>query len=110
VVVFGVGLLSCAVANIPLTAAVLPVIEYLTGNIPSAANKILYYGLSMGAAMGGNGLLISGETNLMTAGIAQRAGYPISFKKFARLGIPVTLLTLLVGSLWLLFRFEVLGG
>jgi Na+/H+ antiporter NhaD/arsenite permease-like protein len=110
VVIFGVGLLSFAVANIPLTAAVLPVIEYLTGNIPSAANKILYYGLSMGAAMGGNGLLISGETNLMTAGIAQRVGYPIKFKKFARLGIPVTLLTLLVGSLWLLIRFEVLGG
>jgi Na+/H+ antiporter NhaD/arsenite permease-like protein len=110
VVVFGVGLLSFAVANIPLTAAVLPVIEYLTGNIPSAANKILYYGLSMGAAMGGNGLLISGETNLMTAGIAERVGYPITFKKFARIGIPVTLLTLLIGSLWLLFRFEVLGG
>jgi Na+/H+ antiporter NhaD/arsenite permease-like protein len=110
VVVFGVGLLSFVVANIPLTAAVLPVIEYVSGNIPSAANKILYYGLSMGAAMGGNGLVISGETNLMTAGIAARVGYPISFKKFARIGIPVTLLTLLVGSLWLLFRFEVLGG
>jgi len=60
--------------------------------------------------MGGNGLLIGGETNLMTAGVAERAGYPLSFGKFAKVSIPVTLMTLLIGSLWLLFRFEVLGG
>ena len=58
----------------------------------------------------GNGFLIGGETNLMTAGVAERAGYPLSFAKFAKVSIPVTLLTLLVGSLWLLLRFEVLGG
>ncbi|NDJ77685.1 MAG: hypothetical protein GYB65_15645 [Chloroflexi bacterium] len=110
-IAFGVGLLSFAIANIPLAASMLPVVEYLSGNISGAAsNKILYYSLSMGAAMGGNGLLIGGETNLMTAGVAERAGYPLSFGKFARVSVPVTLLTLLVGSLWLLFRFEVLGG
>ena len=111
VMVFGVGVLSFAIANIPLAASMLPVVQYLSGNIAGAsANKILFYSLSMGAAMGGNGLLIGGETNLMTAGVADRAGYPLSFSKFARVSIPVTLLTLLVGSLWLLFRFEVLGG
>ena len=111
VVVFGVGLLSSVIANIPLAASMLPVVQYLSGNISGAtSSKILYYGLSMGSAMGGNGLLIGGETNLMTAGVAQRAGFPLSFKSFARVSIPVTLLTLLVGSLWLLFRFEVLGG
>ncbi len=110
-ITFGVGLLSFVVANIPLAASMLPVVEYLSGNIPGAAqSKILYYSLSMGSAMGGNGFLIGGETNLMTAGVAERAGYPLSFGKFARVSVPVTLLTLLVGSLWLLFRFEVLGG
>jgi Na+/H+ antiporter NhaD/arsenite permease-like protein len=111
VVVFGVGVLSFFVANIPLAASMLPVVEYLSGNVSGAAsNKILYYGLSMGAAMGGNGFLIGGETNLMTAGVADRAGYPLSFGNFAKVSVPVTLLTLLAGSLWLLFRFEVLGG
>ena len=111
VIVFGVGLLSFSIANIPLAASMLPVVEYLSGNITGAVdNKILYYGLSMGSAMGGNGFLIGGETNLMTAGIAERAGYPLSFGKFAKVSIPVTLLTLLIGSLWLLFRFKILGG
>lgn len=111
VITIGVGLLSFSIANIPLAASMLPVVQYLSGNIPGAAsNKILYYSLSMGAAMGGNGLLIGGETNLMTAGVVARAGYPISFTRFAKVSVPTTLLTLLVGSLWLLFRFEVLGG
>lgn len=111
VTVLGVGFLSFSIANIPLAASMLPVVEFLSGNVSgTASNKILYYGLSMGAAMGGNGFLIGGETNLMTAGIAERAGYPLSFSKFAKVSVPVTLLTLLVGSLWLLFRFEVLGG
>lgn len=111
IITFGVGVLSFAIANIPLAASMLPVVEFLSGNISGAAqNKILYYSLSMGAAMGGNGLLIGGETNLMTAGVADRAGYPLSFGQFARVSIPVTLITLLVGSAWLLVRFEILGG
>lgn len=111
VITFGVGLLSFSIANIPLAASMLPVVEYLSGNISGAAsNKILYYGLSMGAAMGGNGFLIGGETNLMTAGVAERAGYPLKFGRFAKVSVPVTIITLLIGSLWLLIRFEVLGG
>ena len=111
VITLGVGFLSFSIANIPLAASMLPVVQYLSGNVTGAAsNKILYYSLSMGAAMGGNGFLIGGETNLMTAGVAERAGYPLSFGKFAKVSIPVTVLTLLVGALWLLFRFEVLGG
>lgn len=109
--VFGGGLLSFAVASIPLTAAMLPVVEFLSGRVPGATtSKALYYGLSMGTGLGGNGLLIGGETNLMTAGVADRAGFRVTFASFARVGIPTTLLSLLVGSLWLLLRFEILGG
>jgi Na+/H+ antiporter NhaD/arsenite permease-like protein len=109
--VFGGGLLSFAVASIPLTAAMLPVVEFLSGRVPGATtSKVLYYGLSIGTGLGGNGLLIGGETNLMTAGVADRAGFRVTFASFARVGIPTTLLSLLVGSLWLLLRFEVLGG
>lgn len=109
VVVFGFGLLSFFVATIPLTASMLPVVDYLSGNL-GLSSKVLYYGLAIGASFGGNALLIGGETNLMTAGVAERAGYAISFKHFAQVGLPVTFLTLLVGCLWLLLRFEVFGG
>ncbi len=110
VIVFGVGTFSTAVANIPLAASMLPVVDYLTGTIPGAGNQVLYYALSMGAAMGGNGLLIGGEANLVTAGITEQAGSPISFADFLKVGLPVTYLTLAAGFLWLLLHFVVLSG
>ena len=109
-IVFGVGTLSTVIANIPLAASMLPVVEFLTGSIPGASNQVLYYSLSMGAAMGGNGTLVGAEANLVTAGITEQAGSPISFAEFLKVGLPVTYLTLTVGFLWLLFRFLVLGN
>ena len=110
VIVFGVGTLSVAIANIPLAASMLPVVEFLSGNIPAASNQVLYYALSMGAALGGNGLLIGAEANLVTAGITQQAGSKISFGEFLRIGLPITYITLTAGFLWLLLRFIVLGS
>ncbi|HSM56769.1 MAG TPA: SLC13 family permease [Candidatus Sulfomarinibacteraceae bacterium] len=109
VLVFGVGTLSTLVANIPLAASLLPVVEFLTGSVPGAHSKALYYALSMGAAMGGNGFLIGAEANLVTAGITEQAGTPISFGEFLRIGLPVTYLTLLAGFLWLMLWFVVIG-
>jgi Na+/H+ antiporter NhaD/arsenite permease-like protein len=104
-IVFGVGTLSTLVANIPLTASILPIVRILTNSIPGAQSLVLYYALSMGAAMGGNGFLIGGEANLVTSGITDQTDYPISFKEFLKIGLPVTYLTLAVGFIWLLIRF-----
>jgi len=112
-IVLGVGTLSTAIANIPLAASMLPVVEFLSGTVPGAPgahSKVLYYALSMGAAMGGNGLLIGGEANLVTAGIAEQAGTPISFREFMKVGLPVTYITLAAGFLWLVVRFVLMGG
>jgi len=105
IMVFGVGTLSTVIANIPLAASMLPVADFLTATIPGANSKALYYALSMGAAMGGNGTLIGAEANLVTSGITQQAGRPMSFGKFLAVGLPVTYLTLGVGFLWLLLHF-----
>ncbi len=105
VMVFGVGTLSVAIANIPLAASMLPVADFLTMSIPGTQSKVLYYALSMGAAMGGNGTLVGAEANLVTAGITAQAGRPISFGAFLKIGLPATYLTLIIGFLWLLVRF-----
>jgi len=104
-IVFGVGTLSVAIANIPLAASMLPIVEFLSGSVPGASNKVLYYALSMGAAMGGNGLLVGGEANLVTAGITAQTNTPISFKEFMKIGLPVTYITLAIGFLWLMVHF-----
>ncbi len=109
VVIWSGALLSTVIANIPFTAAMLPVIGFLTGTVPGAESKALYYCLSVGSAMGGNGSLIGASANMVTAGIAERAGYPISYGYFLRKGFPALLITVGLSTGWLLLRFLVLS-
>ncbi|RME46071.1 MAG: citrate transporter [Chloroflexi bacterium] len=97
--------MSMMVDNIPFAAAMLPVVGFLTSQIPGAENRMLFFALSVGAAMGGNGTLIGSSPNLVAAGIAERAGYPITYGTFLKYGLPATIVTVAVGTLWLLIRF-----
>ena len=99
------AILSMVIANIPFTAAMLPVIAYLTLVIPGAESKVLFYCLSIGAAMGGNGSLIGASANMITAGIAERAGYKITYKYFLKKGFPALVITVSLALLWLFIRF-----
>ena len=109
VVIWASALLSTIIANIPFTAAMLPVIAYLTSTIPGADTKVLYYCLSVGAAMGGNGSLIGASANMVTAGISERAGYPITYVYFLRKGLPALFITVGLATVWLFVRFVVLA-
>jgi Na+/H+ antiporter NhaD/arsenite permease-like protein len=105
VIIWVGALLSGVIANIPFTAAMLPVMGYLTRTIPGASSKVLFYGLSVGSAMGGNSSLIGASANMVTAGITERAGYPISYVTFLKVGLPATMITVAMGMIWLLIRF-----
>ena len=96
---------SAVVDNIPFTAAMLPVVGSLTGHIPAAGDKSLFYCLSVGSAFGGNGSLIGSSPNLVTAGIAERAGYPITYVYFLKKGLPALIITVALAGLWLLIHF-----
>jgi Na+/H+ antiporter NhaD/arsenite permease-like protein len=109
-VVWFSALLSSVIANIPFTAAMLPVIGYLSATVPGAQSKVLFYCLSVGSAMGGNGSLIGASANMITAGISERSGQPITYAYFFKKGFPAMLLTVGLATLWLLLRFLVLGG
>lgn len=107
VVIWSSAVLSTIIANIPFTAAILPVVAFLTATIPGADNKVLFFCLSVGSAMGGNGSLIGASANMVTAGIADRAGFPVTYAYFFRKGFPALLITVGLATLWLLFRFLV---
>ncbi len=105
VLVWSAALLSGVIDNIPFAATMLPVVGYLTRTIPGAESGVLWYALSVGAAMGGNSTLIGASPNLVTAGISERAGYRITYLNFLKVGLPATILTVIVGTIWLLIRF-----
>jgi len=97
---------SAIVANIPFTVAALPVADYLTQTISGASGSgIIYWGLVLGADLGGNATILGSAPNIVAIGLLAQAGYRLSFKRFARDGIIVTLITLALASIWLLVRY-----
>jgi Na+/H+ antiporter NhaD/arsenite permease-like protein len=96
---------SAIIANIPFTAAIVPVTVFLTQTIPGAENNVLYWALALGAGLGGNATYIGSAPNIVAAGIMDRAGYRITFGEFSRIGVPITFVTVLVPTIWILIRY-----
>jgi Na+/H+ antiporter NhaD/arsenite permease-like protein len=99
------ALASALVANIPFTAAIVPVAVFLTRNIPGAENDVLYWSLALGAGLGGNATYIGSAPNIVAMGVLDRAGFRLKFADFSRVGVPVTFVTLLVPTLWIVVRY-----
>jgi Na+/H+ antiporter NhaD/arsenite permease-like protein len=99
------GIASGIVANIPFTVAALPIADYLTATIPGAENGVLYWALILGADLGGNSTYLGSAPNIVAVGLLAQAGYRLSFGRFMRDGVPVTLVTLVLATLWLLIRY-----
>jgi Na+/H+ antiporter NhaD/arsenite permease-like protein len=96
---------SAIVANIPFTSAIVPVTVFLTQTIPGAENNVLYWALALGACLGGNATYIGSAPNIVAMGILDRAGYRLKFSEFSRVGVPITIVTVLVPMLWIFVRY-----
>jgi len=93
---------SAIIDNIPFTATMLPIVAYLTEVIPGAQGGVLWWALALGACLGGNGTMIGASANVVTVGMAERAGYPISFVKYLKAVFIPTVVTVLLCMVWLL--------
>lgn len=96
------AILSAIVDNIPFTATMLPIVAYLTGVIPGAEGGVLWWALALGACLGGNGTMIGASANVVTVGMAERAGYPISFMEYAKVAFLPMVVTIVLSMGWLL--------
>jgi len=99
------GVASGIVDNIPFTVASLPIADYLTSTISGAENMVLYWALILGADLGGNATILGSAPNIVAVGLLGQAGYRLSFGRFMRDGVPVTIATLLMATIWLLIRY-----
>jgi Na+/H+ antiporter NhaD/arsenite permease-like protein len=106
-VMWGSALASGIVDNIPFTATMIPVIREfaLTEGLSEAEVRPLWWALAIGADFGGNLTLIAASANVVVAGMSERAGRKISFLKFMAYGIPVTLISLVVATPYVLLRY-----
>jgi len=70
--------------------------------------KPLVWSLSLGACLGGNMTLVGASANLVTAGSAEHSGFPIKFGQFMRVGVPVTLISVSVATVYCILVYDVI--
>ncbi len=102
IVTWFAAIASAVVDNIPLTAAMIPLIHDLSATMDVYP---LWWALSLGACLGGNGSAIAASANVVVLGIAEREGIAITFIDFLKLGMLVLAVTVAVGLgiLWMMY-------
>lgn len=93
---------SGLVDNIPFTAAMIPVVDSLGGG---AGDDAYWWALALGACFGGNATIVAAAANVAASGMASRAGQPIGFVTFMKIGLPATAVSLVIASGYVLLRY-----
>lgn len=115
----GIGLLSSLLANIPVVAASLimtkgylvaaeavPEIALAAGFTDWPVETLpVFIAMMFGATLGGNATLIGASANIVTAGICANEGERLTFMRFLRYGLPITIAQLTVGAVYVLAMF-----
>lgn len=98
------AIISAFVDNIPFVATMIPMIKEM-GKMGITDLNPLWWSLSLGACLGGNGTLIGASANLIVAGIASKEGHHISFVKYLIIGFPVMLVSILISTIYVYIRY-----
>ena len=96
---------SAAIDNIPFTATMLPIVAFLNQSIPGTESGVLWWALALGACLGGNGTMIGASANVVTVGLAEKAGYHISFMAYLKACLAPMLVTVAIATVYLLLAY-----
>ncbi|MBK8537008.1 MAG: ArsB/NhaD family transporter [Candidatus Competibacteraceae bacterium] len=100
------AVLSAFVDNIPFVATMIPLIKAMAPTFGGPEGLMpLWWALSLGACLGGNGTLIGASANLVVAGFAERAGQPIRFVPFLLMAFPMMLMSVAICTVYLYWRY-----
>lgn len=103
-IVWASVLFSAFIDNIPYVATMLPVTRGIA-SILAIDPTLLYFGLLVGATLGGNLTPIGASANVTALGMLRKEGYEVSTGEFMRIGVPFTLVAVLSGYIlvWVLY-------
>lgn len=103
VLLFGSALVSAFLDNIPFVATMIPILLALGAS--GMDTTPLWWAVSLGACLGGNGSIIGASANVVLSDISAQNGHEITFAQFFRVGFPCMLLTVAVAAVYLMVRF-----
>jgi Na+/H+ antiporter NhaD/arsenite permease-like protein len=100
------AVLSAFIDNIPFVATMIPLIKAMAPTFGGDAGLLpLWWALSLGACLGGNGTLIGASANLVVAGLAERAGTAFRFMEYLKVAFPLMLISIVLSHVYLYYRY-----
>lgn len=103
------GFVSMVIDNIPFVAVMVPVIMDVQLKLAGQPDlDLLWWALSLGACLGGNGMLFGASANVVGVDLAKKDGVHISFLEFSKYGLPTALLSFVVASAYFYLRLYIL--
>ena len=104
-IVFVSVFLSAFVDNVPFLAAMLPVAGAMSAKL-GVSPYLFYFGLLIGASLGGNITPIGASANIVACGLLKKEGYEVSFRSFMKIGVPFTLVAVTAAYLFVWFAWS----
>lgn len=95
---------SAFIDNIPFVATFIPLIKEM-GQIGHMNIAPLWWALSLGACLGGNGTIIGASANVIVSGISAREGHPLSFVGYMKIAFPLMLVSIVISTAYLLLFY-----
>lgn len=107
------GIAAMLMNNVSYTAAMVSIVSAFIAATPvfadnPALSRLLWWGLALSVCLGGNGTLTGAAANMVTVGLAGKAGVRITYFGFMKYGIPVTLFSLLVATGDIILRYFII--
>jgi len=100
------GVFSAFIDNVPFVAAMIPMIKEI-GTVITHPTSIdpIWWAMSLGTCLGGNGTLIGASANIVAVGIAKHNGIHVSFKEYTKIGALFTVVSLIICTGYILLRY-----
>lgn len=95
---------SAFIDNIPFVATMIPMLQEM-GQLSGLNLGPVWWSLSLGACLGGNGTLIGASANVIVAGIAEKNGIPLSFRQYLKVAFPLMIVSIIISHAYVYWRY-----
>ena len=102
VILWASAIISSILDNIPFVATMIPLI--LAMKAQGVDVELIWWALSLGACLGGNGTLVGASANVVLSDISNKHGYPITFKSYFKVGFPFMIGSVFVSMIVLIIK------
>ncbi|OGJ52431.1 hypothetical protein A2483_03990 [Candidatus Peregrinibacteria bacterium RIFOXYC2_FULL_33_13] len=107
VIIWGAAIFSMLLDNVALVTVMVPIILNMQTHLNGRQEHmdLLWWSLALGAILGGNGTLIGASANVVGSGVAKKHGLNITFTGFLKYSLPITILALMVSTVYISIRY-----